>query len=389
MTESTRRTIVRMKFGSHLYGTATPASDLDFKSVFVPSARSILLQQAPKTISHARPKSMGEKNYAGEIDEEQISIQKFLQLAAEGQTMALDMLFAPDSSFVDEPAWEWREIIANRHRLLTRKSTAFIGYARTQANKYGIRGSRVAAARAALGLLEDGMSVFGSSSKLEIMAEAIDKTLSQQQHMSLSEDTTPHGQKIILWEVCDRKMPFSASIKNARDIMQRVVDEYGRRALMAETQQGVDWKALSHAVRVGEEAVELLKTGRITFPLSKATHIVDIKLGRLLYQDVADEIESLLEQVEQAAAESTLPDEPDYEWISDFVSVVHKSAVLHERNHAEDSKFWPGFSVACLQCGSDKVILDNSMGFSVESGGWGSIDFECQECGVQTAIVES
>ncbi|TCU34136.1 DNA polymerase beta superfamily protein [Rhizobium azibense] len=322
------RTIVRLKFGSHLYGTATPASDLDFKSVFVPSARSILMQSAPKTISHSRPKGIGEKNYAGEVDEEQISIQKFLHLAAEGQTMALDMLFAPDYAIIGDPAWEWREIIANRRRLLTRKSAAFIGYARQQSAKYGLKGSRVAASRDALSVLNTAMEEHGSTAKLQVLSDDIIFMCTMREHMSVMEDVTPHGQTVFLWEVCDRKMPFTASIKNARDIMQRVVDEYGRRALMAETQQGIDWKALSHAVRVGEEAVELLQTGHITFPLPNATHIVDIKLGKLLYQDVAAEIEGLLERVEQAATESTLPDEPDHGWIADFVEYVHESAVL-------------------------------------------------------------
>jgi len=322
------RTIIKMHFGSTLYGTATPASDVDYKSIFVPSARSILLQNAPRTINHSRPKGIGEKNYAGEVDEEQISIQQFLKLAAEWQTMALDMLFAPESAFVDEPSWEWREIIANRHRLLTRKSAAFIGYAKTQSNKYGIRGSRVAASRSALAFLEKAMSDHGSTAKLQIVSDGVLKMTAETEHMALLEDVTPHGQTVQLWEVCDRKMPFTASIKNARDIMQRVVDEYGRRALMAETQQGVDWKALSHAVRVGEEAVELLSTGHVTFPLPNAAHIVDIKLGKLLYQDVAAEIEGLLERVQQAAAESTLPDEPDHEWIAAFVEYVHQSQIL-------------------------------------------------------------
>jgi predicted nucleotidyltransferase len=34
------KTVVRMRFGSHLYGTSTPESDLDFKSVFLPDAKA-------------------------------------------------------------------------------------------------------------------------------------------------------------------------------------------------------------------------------------------------------------------------------------------------------------------------------------------------------------
>ncbi len=341
---TTGRTIVRMRFGSHLYGTATPASDTDFKSIFVPTAQSILTQSAPRTLSNQRPKSHGEKNYAGEVDEEKISVQQFLKLAAEGQTMALDMLFAPPYAIIGETSWEWREIIANRHKLLTRKSAAFIGYARTQANKYGIRGSRVAAARASLAMLEKAVDDHGSTSKLEVVADQIDALMMAHQHMSIFEDTTPHGQKILLWEVCDRKMPLSASTKNARDIMQRVVDEYGRRALMAETQQGIDWKALSHAVRVGQEAVELLTSGHITFPLPNTAHVVDIKLGRMLYQDVAQEIEDLLERVEKAAATSALPDGPDEEWICSFITHVHQHEVRREPYGSYKPIEWEGFN---------------------------------------------
>jgi predicted nucleotidyltransferase len=55
------RTIVRIKFGSHLYGTATLASDIDYKSVFVPSATDILLQRVKGSmlirLSHTATKS--------------------------------------------------------------------------------------------------------------------------------------------------------------------------------------------------------------------------------------------------------------------------------------------------------------------------------------------
>ncbi|TJW14433.1 MAG: hypothetical protein E5W82_10680 [Mesorhizobium sp.] len=322
------RQIVRIKFGSHLYGTSTPQSDIDFKSVFIPDGRSILLQRAKNTINDQRPKAEREKNYAGEVEEERFSLQRFLGLLAEGQTVALDVLFAPEWAMTDDPSWHWQEIIDNRDRLLTRKSAAFIGYARQQAAKYGIRGSRVAAARAALALLNAALS---ATDKLGGLDADIRSLMAKHDHMSLVEDTTPHGQKVLLWEVCNRKMPYTASIKNAHDIMQRVVDEYGKRALMAESNQGVDWKALSHAVRVGNQAIELLRTGFVTFPLPNAAHVLEIKQGLLPYQVVAAEIEYLLERVEAAAAASTLPAEPDLAWIDDFVASSYRDEVLETR----------------------------------------------------------
>lgn len=322
------RTIVRIKFGSHLYGTATPASDLDFKSVFIPHARDILLQRVRATVSNQRPKAEGEKNYAGEVDEEAYSLQRYLGLAAEGQTVALDVLFAPRWSMPENPLPEWEEIERNRHRLVTRKSAAFLGYCRQQANKYGIKGSRVAAARVALELLARELTYRGTTAKLFECEPVIANLTAQHEHMALIEiegATDVNGVKRAVrhWEVCNRKMPLTQTIKSAHEVMRRIVEEYGHRARQAESNQGVDWKALSHAVRVGRQAIELLQTGHVTFPRPEAEHLIAIKLGTLAYQDVSAEIEDLLAAVEREAERSTLPESADLEWIEDFVAGIH------------------------------------------------------------------
>lgn len=87
--------IVTIKFGSHLYGTSTPASDLDYKSIFIPTVEAILLQSVKDIISITPEKAVGERNKPGDIDREYFSVQRYLHLLAEGQTVALDMLFAP------------------------------------------------------------------------------------------------------------------------------------------------------------------------------------------------------------------------------------------------------------------------------------------------------
>lgn len=319
------RTIVNIKFGSHLYGTATPQSDLDFKAVYIPSASDILLQRVRGSVSESRRKAEKEKNLPGEVDRESYSLQKYLALVAEGQTVALDVLFAPEWSMTEPPAPEWQEIIANRSRLLTKRAAAFVGYCRQQANKYGIKGSRVAAGRAALTLLDSLVERHGSTPKLGEFATAVEACRGE--HSDLTDITGVSGVTIRHWEVCGRKMPYTSSIKTAADVMRRLVDEYGQRALMAEKQEGIDWKALSHAVRVGTQALEFLSTGHVTFPLPNAWHVLNIKLGKLPYQSVAGEIERLLEKVEAAAAVSPLPDEPDMAWIDGFVARVHREEV--------------------------------------------------------------
>ena len=321
------RKLVTIKFGSHLYGTTTLASDVDFKSVHVPAPRDILLQRAKWSINSARRKMEKEKNLPGEVEEESYSLQRYLELASEGQTVALDVLFAPKWSMIEAPADEWHEVIQNRAKIVTKKSAAFIGYCRQQANKYGIKGSRVAAARKALELLQQLVQEHGTTPKLSDFQELVASHIAGIEHMVVVDIPLASGTLIRHWDVCGRKLPYTASIKNARDIVQKLVDEYGQRALQAESQQGVDWKALSHAVRVGTQAIELLQTGSVTFPLPNAAHILAIKTGNLPYQDVSTEIEGLLEAVEAESARSTLPSEPDYEWIADFVTHVYRDEI--------------------------------------------------------------
>jgi predicted nucleotidyltransferase len=142
--------IVQIKFGSHLYGTATTASDLDIKGIYIPTAKDIVLQRVQHVISFKRAKSHGEKNTPEDVDREIYSPKKFLDLLAEGQSVALDMLFAPSNAMLSSPHKEWHEICALAPKLFTKRAASFVRYCKQQANKYGIKGSRVASARIAL-----------------------------------------------------------------------------------------------------------------------------------------------------------------------------------------------------------------------------------------------
>lgn len=318
--------IVEMRFGSHLYGTEDPESDLDLKGVYLPEARDILLQRVKATVISSRAKAAGEKNTATDVDREIYSLQRYLQLLADGQTVALDMLFAPEAAMMMEPSSLWREIQDNSERLISRRSTAFVRYCRQQANKYGIKGSRVAGARKALALLTDAQARLGRTAKLEVIAADLTEVAATTEHIGLV-DLVSGDRSLRHLEVCDRKISFTATLKTACEIAQRLVDEYGQRSLQAERNEGVDWKALSHAVRVGREALELFRTGRITLPLPYASHIQAIKRGAIPYMTVASEIEQLLDDVEAAAAASTLPEIPDPAVVDDLVSRAYARKV--------------------------------------------------------------
>ena len=168
----------------------------------------------------------------------------------------------------------------------------------------------------------------GKSAKLELIAAELAELAATADHVALIDLPCAGDQPLRHVEVCDRKISFSASLKTAVEIAQRLVNEYGQRALQAERNEGIDWKALSHAVRVGREALELFESGRITLPLPYADHILAIKRGTLPYKTVATEIEQLLEQVEAAASTSSLPEAPDWSLIEDLVTRAHARKII-------------------------------------------------------------
>jgi hypothetical protein len=213
-------------------------------------------------------------------------------------------------------------------KLITKGATAFVRYCRQQANKYGIKGSRVSAARLALDVLKQGEEKYGSNEKLSLMHEKLIIIEKDNEFIHFINGKQSDGDSLIYFEVCNKKTPMTASIKTARGIAQQLMDEYGQRALAAERNEGVDWKALSHAVRVGHEAIELFESGKITFPRPEAEHLLKIKQGKLQYSDVAEEIENLLVKVESAATASNLPDTVPPSIIDNFVAKYYKKQII-------------------------------------------------------------
>ena len=320
--------IVEMDFGSHLYGTDTDQSDRDYMRIHLPSARDIVLQRVQNTIAVRPRKPIGAKSGAGHVTMKSYSLQHYLELLCQGQTVALDMLFAPYSA-IQESSSVWRLIQENKHKFLTKKSAVFLGYCKQQANKYGIKGSRVAAAEAAAKLFAFEYEGRGSRAKVKDLSKEIDILVSAYpEHIKVADQVTNKRGDIETYiDVCGRKIGFRNTVKEAATITQRISNEYGERARKAKSNEGVDWKALSHAVRVGYEAVELLTEHKITLPLPDADYIRDIKMGKYTYNDVSEVIETLMFQVEVCAQASDLPEEPDYTFAEDIVASMYGHVV--------------------------------------------------------------
>lgn len=96
---------------------------------------------------------------------------------------------------------------------------------------------------------------------------------------------------------------------------------------------GYDTKFAYHAVRVGIEGIELLQTGRITFPLpeEKRRTLMNIRRGFYDLKEVLEIIEDVEVYLRLTLESSDLPDAPDFEQIDKWIVNTH---IQYWREHS-------------------------------------------------------
>lgn len=326
------KTVMETVFGSHLYGLNNENSDRDYKGIFIPHPRDILLGTAPKAIDTSTGNNSS-KNGVDDVDRQLYSLKKFISLACDGDTVALDMLHATDDKLVANSE-VWQYIRANRWRFYTTELTGLFGYVRKQAAKYGVKGSRLAALREVYEVLlvtEDttcadipGMGKVTGSRKVK---DIID-TLPENEFCRFIKDETMKSGCQEFYEVLGRKFQYTISVAEMKKSLYKLWDEYGERARQAEANEGIDWKALSHALRGGYQLISIFRDGDIVYPLKESEFIKRVKTGGAKFSEVQEELEHAMQEVERLAAVSQYPKQVDREFWNDFVERVYADAVI-------------------------------------------------------------
>lgn len=93
-------------------------------------------------------------------------------------------------------------------------------------------------------------------------------------------------------------------------LLEKQQNETGRQNLVFK--YGFDTKFASHSVRILTQGIELLRTHKITYPLTNADYVKGIRTGKLTQVECCEVIEKLLQELEIAAKESTLPETFNY-----------------------------------------------------------------------------
>jgi len=299
-------------FGSHIYGTNTPNSDLDYKGIYMAEPRDIIFNHK----AHSIVKSTGKdqtRNTKDDIDTEFKELRRFVLDALVGQTYSVDMLYSPRGLWIaTSPEWEF--IVANRSKFLSKDVAAFIGYCNQQASKYGLKGTRLGAVLAVMEKLKS----FNPNSKLKDNPRfETNEYVKYVTHKHNLDRNIPDEEML---EVVGKMYSQKVFVKNILESLSVFEARYGERAETAMQNKGIDFKAVSHAYRCCYELQDIALYGEVRFPLKQAQKLIEIKTGQISYPDVImDELPALMEETLAMVDKSDLPAKADEKFWEDWL----------------------------------------------------------------------
>ena len=327
------------EYGSRLYGTAGPSSDRDIRGIFWPTKESLLLGHMPKHYV-----CQAEVTDGVTTDSQYLAVHYWFELITQGETNALDIFFGytnPETILLIGP--RMRELIAHKDKFITANVMKYLGYCKAQALKYSIKGDRIqnlealrdfcnravrhyalSAALAELGIppktwTGDKMSPYVKNNKIIGQRLRIENKIFGEHAYVLFCD---NNENFLM--VSDHKFPLEGSIGATIGAVEKCLKGYGKRAFEAAQDSGADYKALSHALRVSYQAMELLSTGEIHFPLRQPqldlVRSVKFKTTDLSYDQIVGKIEENIALIETEYIPKTqLPKHANWNWINEFL----------------------------------------------------------------------
>lgn len=319
-----KQDMFKVTYGSKLYGTSTPTSDTDEKVVYLPKLNDMLLG---KKASIFKERFDAEGNRIGDgftmpdngVETEYFPVQTFVRDFVNGQTYALEMAFAmygqpkPEMGLgynMEIDTWTFiKELVDN---FSNAEVYSMVGFAMKQTFDYVRRGERLNAAQDVLNAVDHVAEMVSKDARLDTIILGADEQASVNvlhwiaREVNLETEVLTNGKKPQdSLKLNGRNYLESTTLEHLRNQIVKVIQSFGDRS-QAAAEQDVDYKSLSHAVRVYQQAIELLDTGTITFPRPNAEYLLKVKQGREDLDVVKALLMSLDDEVQAKMLTSTM-----------------------------------------------------------------------------------
>jgi hypothetical protein len=344
------------QYGSRLYGTQTPTSDVDWKHIVLPDINDLLLCKKIENKVKKTNTLANTRNGADDVDEEFIPLQVFARHFVEGQTYAIELAFAIDGYHAEQKIYDPRGQVTTyipfrgegspmvairdavfeetdyetplfidfvhelRTKFLTSNIKAMMGYVVNQASLYSFKGERLNATRELSQLInslkeddslldEEKATLFNCYTGTQYFRDT-SEALARKFPKYFRKDEYDIGGGVMkpCFVILEKTLPFTNSISQTKKVLYALESKYGSRADAA-SESNVDWKATMHAMRIVDEGLQLLSENKLEFPFKPdyVAHLLSIRRGELQLDPIKEELSVKLDKLKELEKTTTLP----------------------------------------------------------------------------------
>lgn len=330
-----RGTLYSVRHGSHAYGTATPASDVDIRGFCCP----------PPCYVHGWLHQFEQHEQKGDPDVVIYDVRKFFRLAADCNPNIVEMLFVDESDIISASP-EAREILTRRHEFLSRKARmTFAKYAIGQLKRiethrqWLLNPPKAPPERSTFGLPDyvtvpkaqleaidaavkrevegwdidldgtDPATRIAITCRIERSLTSINAASVEQRYRLAAQHMGLHDSLI---QLAERERSFRAA--------QRRWEQYNvwlssRNEVRAEAERriGYDVKNAMHLVRLMRMCREILQAGTVIVKRPDAAELLEIRRGAWSYDQLSAWAAQQDAELDAVCAASPLPRIPDRE----------------------------------------------------------------------------
>lgn len=313
-----QKRILKICSGSHLYGTNTPDSDKDYLGVYLNTKEEILgLQTSEELTENIESKAENGRNTKDAVDCKYYELRKFCRLALNNNPTVLEILFVNPENII-EITPEGQTLLDLKYDFLSKKLfNSFFGYATNQEKKAFIKPENINHIDRFYNWIKTFVSIedtpISNMTFNDFYNELKDENIFKE-HIKFYQNE--HNDT--MFQCGDLKFPINIIMKKLVTSLKERLDKASWRK-DGMLQYGLDYKFMSHNVRLLLEGLEFVKTKDLKLPLTYRELIRQIKLGKIENNKIIELMKKYKEEFRSFEKNNTLPDTGNYNKINQFV----------------------------------------------------------------------
>lgn len=294
----TKQLVLLFKAGSHFFDLNGPDSDTDYRGIYIDPYQDSFESNTEKVyLLDYKTKEGNEKNSKEDCDVTLFSLASFIGLLRRGDFNCMEILYCPEDKILFKtPLYD--ELVEHRKDYLVNDTSAFIGFIRKEAKRYGVNIYHYDIQMRFVEFLKQ----FDPHSRLadhwDKIREYADRNPGEIKFSDSKVSNAKTSKNVDALVIASRMHISTGSVKYTTEAILDVCSKYGHRQKnMANS--GKEFKGLYHSLRLIYEANDLLDIGEFRFPFSpeRLKVLWDIKTGNVdqnwLFDTIDEEIEKL------------------------------------------------------------------------------------------------